>query len=180
MKLFKENKKFLTESNIKFINEIVLGQSFNYFFCYTKPDCKDLDYLFLVHVVLNRLENRHLKDVINTTPEIYDQTIDILNNFLLSVNEKAYFFTRIAYNLTFKTSIPRTQAHRDHTFKHKQIIIYLNDADKESKTCILDKKGKLIKEIVPEKFKGFCFDDNDHYHYFPNKGARVVLVATYI
>jgi len=31
----------------------------------------------------------------------------------------------------------------------------------------------------PEKYKGIYFDSHLHYHFFPKKGERVVLIATF-
>jgi hypothetical protein len=134
---------------------------------------------FLSHIILNRLENVDIKNAINSA--FYDPTIDILNNFLNSKKLKKNFFTRIAYNLTFNNGIEQCAAHTDHDYNHNQIIIYLNDClDKQSKTVILNEKEEIIKEIYPEKYKGICFGSNPHYHFFPTKGMRVVLVATFI
>ena len=121
-----------------------------------------------------------INKILNTNEHVYKNTLDILLNFLKSVKEKHNFFTRICYNLTFNNGFDRSQTHRDHHYSHKQIIIYLNNSEKTATTCMLNKKGKVIKEVVPEKFTGICFDDVDHYHLFPKKGPRLTLVATYI
>ena len=62
--------------------------------------------------------------------------VDILNCFLISIKEKAYFFTRISLNLTFNNGFDKSEIHKDHDYDHKQIIIYLNDCDKKAKTVI--------------------------------------------
>ena len=180
MKLFKQSKKFLTKENIEFIEGTVLEPHFPFFFNYTKPHTKELKYLFLTHIVQNRVEDFPIDKLLNTNEHVYKNTLDILLNFLKSVKEKHNFFTRISYNLTFNNGFDKSQTHRDHYYSHKQIIIYLNDSEKTTTTCMLNKKGKVIKEVVPEKFTGICFDDVDHYHFFPKKGPRLILVATYI
>jgi len=176
---FKRNNNFLSKENIKFINEVVLNNSFPFYLSNTVKNGKDINYSFLVHIVQNRLEDFKLNQAINS-PNYYDQTVDILHNFLNSINEKYNFFLRIAYNLTFNGGYGKSQIHKDHEYKHKQVIIYLNDADPESKTCIVDKKGNIIKEITPKKFEGICFNDIEHFAYFPKKGLRAALIATYI
>jgi hypothetical protein len=175
---FKNNVNFLSQNNINFIENIVLGKNFPYYFNFSKKTL-DEKYLILTHIVQGRLENNSLKNIIKS-PDSYDETLDILKNFCNSINEKYNFFTRICYNLTFNNGNLRSQIHQDHNYEHKQIIIYLNDCDKFSKTCIIDEKNKIIKEIIPEKFKGVCFNNFKHYHFFPKSGHRVVLVATYI
>ena len=175
----KKNDNFLSKDNIKFINETVLSNTFPFYFANTITNCEDTNYFFLSHVVQNRLEDYPLNEVMNS-PNYFYPTIDILNNFLKSINEKCNFFLRIAYNFTFNNGNVKSQIHKDHEYKHKQIIIYLNDADPESKTCIVDDNDKIIKEITPDKFKGICFNDVNHFHYFPKKGFRVILIATYM
>ena len=175
----KKNNNFLSEDNIKFINETVLSNQFPWFSEFTITGSNDLDYFFLAHTVQRRLEEYPINEIINS-PNYYHPTINILNNFLKSINEKCNFFLRIAYNLTFNNGNDKSQIHKDHEYKHKQVIIYLNDADPESKTCIVDKKGNIIKEITPKKFEGICFNDIEHFAYFPKKGLRAALIATYI
>jgi hypothetical protein len=176
----KQNKKFLSKDNITFIEKYLFDINFPY---YHQPFSvnKETKDLWLSHLVLRRLEEtNNLTNVINTTEFIYNQSLDILNNYCKAVNEKPYFFTRIAYNLTFNNNNEKCDIHKDHDYPHKQIIIYLNDCDKYAKTCILNENEELIKEIIPEKYKGICFGDLPHYHFFPKSGIRLVLVATYI
>jgi hypothetical protein len=177
---FKENKKFLSTEQIKFIEEEILGAKFPYYLINKTVVQKDLlqEDGFLAHIILSRLEDRHMTKVINS--EYYDVILDILNSFLSSIKEKVNFFTRIAINLTYNNGFEKSSIHKDHNYDHKQIIIYLNDCDKKAKTVILNDKEKIVKEIQPEKYKGICFGSNLHYHFFPTKGKRIVLVATYI
>ena len=67
-----------------------------------------------------------------------------------------------------KPSVP----HRDHTFPHKNILIYLTDTYCGD-TIVEGKKysGKENSSIV---FEG------EHYHLPPNEGRRVVLVGTFL
>jgi len=177
---YKENKNFLSKKNIQFINNTVLTNGFPFYLVNAIEDSKKLIPV-MGHIVLNRLEKIHLSKCINSPH--YDETVDILNSFFKSINEKPNFYTRIAYNLTFNNGLEKSHTHVDHdNFNHKQIIIYLNDCDKESSTCIVDKKdrNKVIKTIEPEKNKGICFDSFPHYMIFPKSGLRIILVATYI
>jgi hypothetical protein len=179
---FKESKNFLSKDNKNFIENIILKDKM--FPWYTLQETvKNIKFnppdIFLGHTVLERLENVDIRNVINST--FYEQTKNILDNFLNSIKVKKYFFTRISYNLTINNGHERCPTHMDHDYKHNQIIIYLNDCiDKNSKTVILDDNKKIIKEISPEKNKGICFGSNPHYHFFPTKGVRIVLVATFI
>jgi uncharacterized membrane protein len=175
----KQSKNFLSKDNIHFIENVLLKRTFPYYISYSFENETVQKNEFLSHEVLARIEEAGIKNAINS-PEVYDQTVDILNNFCSSINENYEFFTRISYNLTFNNGKQRSHIHKDHNYPHKQIIIYLNDADKNSKTCILDEKEKVIKEIEPKKYTGVCFDDLKHYQIFPKSGFRLVLVATFI
>jgi hypothetical protein len=179
----KENNNFLTKENIEFINNVVLNKDFPYFINYFNDNEKlSLSLsknIFLSHTVQIRLDTCNLKEAINSP--YYEITLDILKNFCKSINQKVNFFTRINYNLTFNNGKIKSHIHKDHDgFDHKQIIIYLNDCDKEATTCIVDNKSKLLKEIMPEKYKGICFNSLKHYQKFPKTGHRVILVATFI
>jgi hypothetical protein len=180
--LFKENKDFLSKENKDFIENIIFNKKMFpwYILQETVRNIKiNPPDIFLGHTILSRLESEHMKDVVNS--HFYDPTVDILNNFLNSIKVKKNFFTRISYNLTFNNGVEKCPIHTDHEFSHNQIIIYLNDClDKKSNTVILNEKEEIIKEIKPEKYKGICFGSNKHYHFFPTKGMRVVLVATFI
>ena len=46
-------------------------------------------------------------------------------------------------------------------------------------TVLLNKKGtKELKRINPEAYKILVMDRRDHYHFFPTKGIRKVLIYT--
>ena len=175
----KQSKDFLSKDNISFIENVLLKRNFPYYLSYSFEQGLILKNQYLSHIVLRRIEEGGVENAINS-PDVYEQTLDILNNFCNSINEKYEFFTRISYNLTFNNGEEKSHIHKDHDYPHKQIIIYLNDADSNSKTCILDNKEKVIKEIKPKKYTGVCFNDLKHYQIFPKSGFRLVLIATFI
>ena len=52
--------------------------------------------------------------------------------------------------------------------------------DINSHTVLLNKKeDKIIKKIVPEKFKGVCFNQCPHYMVYPKRGHRIIAIATF-
>jgi hypothetical protein len=175
---FIEDKNFLNEENKKFINETILGPFFAYFrqgFSTYDKDNKDS---IFTHIILARPEHRIDKNQINS--DYYFDIIKILNSFLQKNNIEYTEFLRICVNLTFNNGVEKCPIHFDHSFEHKQIIIYLNDIlDKNAKTIILDKNEKIIKEIEPEQYKGICFDKLPHYHFYPKIGERITLIATF-
>jgi hypothetical protein len=179
---FKENKNFLSKENIDFIENKIFKKGIFPWYLQSQTTPKNTPNIydnFFAHIVLERLENKHITEVVNSS--FYNETVNILTNFLNSVKIKLNFFTRISYNLTYNNGIEKCGTHADHDYNHNQIIIYLNDClDKNSKTIILGDNKKIIKEIKPEQYKGVCFGSNLHYHFFPKEGARIVLVATFI
>jgi hypothetical protein len=172
---FKESNNFLTNKNKKFIEEIVLGNTFPFYFN-NNINKKEKGH-FLTHIFITRLEDRPFKSHINST--FYSEALDIVNSFFKKLNIKYEEIYRMAINITFNNKFKKCHIHKDHLFPHKQLIIYLNDADSSSKTIILNDKKKVLKKITPEKYKGICFDSLYHYHFYPKTGARIVLVVTF-
>ena len=172
---FKESKKFLTQDNIDFIENTILGNNFPF---YRMPHTvKNNNQDTLTHIVLTRPED-------NFSPRIrspyYNPILNIIKSFLKSVNINNIKILRLAINFTYNNGHKKCTTHTDHCYDHSQLIIYLNDPlDKKSKTVILDKNKKIIKEIYPEKYKGVMFEGFSHYLYYPKKGSRIILIATF-
>jgi len=173
---FKEGNNFLTDKNKEFIEKTILNSSFPFYF--NDRTDKEEKAQFLTHILITRLETRSSKEHINST--FYPDVLDIANSFFKKFNIKYKEIYRMAVNLTFNNDFKKCHIHTDHLFPHKQLIIYLNDTDTSSKTIILNEKDKIYKEITPKKYKGVCFDSLNHYFFYPKKGARVVLVTTFI
>lgn len=79
---------------------------------------------------------------------------------------------RINANLTFPTapllpSIP----HVDHDFHHENVLIYLNDTGGDT---VVDGE-----HYSPHEDDVITFGGEKHYMYPPEKGGRIVIVATY-
>lgn len=172
-----EDKKFLSKKQKDFINGIVLGEDFPFYIIKNAAYNDGCD--FLSHIVKRRHEDiKEGESEYNSS--WHPQVCDILYSFLNKNKIKFKKILRIAFNLTFNNGHIKCDLHEDHSYPHKQIIIYLNNPlDKESKTVILDKNKKVFKEIKPEQYKAVCFDSHLHYHFFPKKGKRVVLIATF-
>jgi hypothetical protein len=173
---FKEHKSFLTEKNKKFIENIVLKDNFSYFL--NKSSVKGDECGYMSHVILRRPEDKKENEPYFNSfyhPEI----VNIVDSFLKKTKIKYKILLRLAINLTYNNGHEKCEPHYDHTYDHKQLIIYLNNPlDKESKTVILKNK-KIYKEIYPEQYKGFCFGKEMHYMYYPKFGNRIVLVCTF-
>ena len=105
---------------------------------------------------------------------------DITLRDLIILDRNGIEFSRV--NLTYNNGIKdRSPIHVDHSFPHRQLIVYLNDPqDKEAKTFILDKKKKkVLKEITPKQYRGIFFPSLPHYHIMPKFGERMVFVITF-
>ena len=178
----KEAKNFLSKDNINFIENVILTNKFPFYLENKILEKQKTNDAWFSHRVLERLENnKDITKALCTSQEIYNQTLDILYNFCNKIKEKPNFFLRINYNLSFNNGNKESRVHIDHKYYHKQIIIYLNDFDKKAGTHIYDdSESKIIKTLIPEKYKGFCFENLSHEAIHPDKHFRVVLTATFI
>ncbi len=172
---YKESKNFLSKENIIFIENIILGNNFP-FYLSQKSTATD-NYKKMFHELLLRPEGCLLENRINST--YYNDVFNLVNSFLKKFKIKQKEILRMCINFTYNNGVEKCPVHKDHDFPHKQLIIYLNEADINSKTVILNEKNKIIKEIAPEKYKGVCFDNVLHYHYYPKKGERIILITTF-
>ena len=185
---FIEDSDFLTDEHKKSI-EVVRTGNFSYFIQKTHPDTVlSVEGIFLCHVLIFRPEQRIDNQIYNSDfAEVFeDMLITFCNKNKVEHNETL----RAAINLTFNNGQGQCLPHVDHSEYHKQLLIYLNDpADKESHTVILDKdtpletsydgKQKQLKRVVPEKYKGVCFENLPHYQVYPKFGVRLVSVFTF-
>ena len=101
---FKENDNFLSEKNIKFIESI--PEKVPFFLqetaTYTKTGQYNKD-SFFSHIVMNRIDSDFsFHQLINSV--FYTDTIDILNNFCKSINEKPYFRIKVERNIIVYSS----------------------------------------------------------------------------
>jgi hypothetical protein len=169
-----EDSNFLSKFQKKHIENVILGNNFPFYYTYTNGPIND--HPFLAHIILQRPEFRNYNDFNSTHHKFF---IEIFKSFCDKNNIKYSKFFRIAVNLTFKLKQKKSEIHVDHSFEHKQLIIYLNDCDQSAKTILL-KNNKIYKKIKPKKYKGVCFDKCKHYMLYPKTNARVVVVYTFI
>tara|TARA_R100000664_G_C2754298_1_gene141894 strand:+ start:1526 stop:2053 length:528 start_codon:yes stop_codon:yes gene_type:complete len=170
-----EDKNFLNKNQKKFIEEITTKSDFPYYVISNSTENDSSEYLS--HIIKNRIEDFPNE---KCNSNYYPQITDILFSFLIKNKIKIKQLCRAAVNLTYNNGKEKCNPHHDHKYEHKQFILYLNDPiDKNSKTVILDKSNKVFKEVTPEQYKGICFDSHLHYHYYPKKGRRIILIATF-
>jgi|TARA_R110002020_G_scaffold96672_1_gene231196 hypothetical protein len=184
--LIKEGKNFLTKEHKKTIQKLLEQNQLSF---YMGPAFEQgTNYPYLSHTVLKRPEDRTADDM--TYPSKYtkenqfnsihaDIFLEILFAFCDKYKIKINKVFRINVNLTFNIGTKKCPSHVDHEFDHKQLIIYLNDCDKDAKTIMLDENNKISHEITPEKYKGVLFDNCKHYLIYPKKGARIIAIYTF-
>lgn len=172
---FKEGRNFLSKENINYIEKVILGDNFPF---YLLPGSVRKDnYKTMFHTLLHRPEENWPNGRLNSPH--YDNVASLVRSFFDKFNIKYTEILRMSINLTYNNGLKKCPIHEDHDYPHKQLIIYLNDADPCSKTVIVNKQNKIIKEIVPEKYKGVCFEGLPHYMFFPKKGERIILITTF-
>lgn len=176
---YKESENFLTKENISFIKNVILTDMFP-FYLKKEATFKDSQQT-MSHILLKRKENPLEKsmDKNRINSPHYDSMLNLALSFFKKFNIDVFEILRMSVNLTFNNGHKKCPIHVDHPYPHKQLIIYLNDADPSSKTVILNKKGKILKIITPKKYKGICFESLPHYLIYPKKGLRIILIVTF-
>ena len=174
---FIEDDNFLKTKQKFHINEVILSDNFPYFFQKVSLLDGGGD-SFLCHVVLTRPEERNGTDGINSPH--YDFFKELLETFCKKHNIQINEIFRIAVNLTYNTGSIDSITHIDHRFDHKQLIIYLNEPNDKSSNTVIVNNNKIIKEVSPKKYKGFCFDSSPHYLKYPKSGERIIAIFTFI
>tara|TARA_R110000796_G_scaffold182528_1_gene299022 strand:+ start:44 stop:559 length:516 start_codon:yes stop_codon:yes gene_type:complete len=168
---FIEDNKFLTKKQKNKIEKMLGGEQLPFYIapCSTTEDTNDVS--FVHHVI-----HREYPDEDNS--DLKDFFVELLDTFCKKHKITYTKIHRCAINTTFNTGVEKCGIHTDHDFPHNQLIIYLNEAE-NGDTVILDKEKKPFKVVKPERFKGICFQNTSHYHYFPTKGIRIVSVVTF-
>jgi hypothetical protein len=100
--------------------------------------------------------------------------VEILNVNNIDLN----CFFRINVNLTFPIAETKNiYPHVDHIFPHKNLLIYLNEADGDTILC--DENDKELHKSSPKEDKIVIFEGK-HYHFLPTNNTRKVIVCTYM
>jgi hypothetical protein len=167
-----EDENFLSEKSKKFIDNVLLGLDFPYYFNYNI----DHPLVYLLHTFRKAPEERDNEPVDNSY-HMKDMEY-IFNEFCKKNKIKYKEILRCAVNLTSNVKRGKSDPHNDHDHSHKTLIIYLNNAD--GNTIILDENNKVYKKVKPKKFKGLYFTYSKHYQYYPKNGTRAVAVYTFI
>lgn len=174
--MYIEDRNFLKKEHKDYINNIVLQNSFPFYWNDSQTIKDNLP--FFSHILYNRPEAIEEGLPAINSPH-YQIFLDILNCFLTKHKIKFNKILRASINLTFNINQKKSKIHVDHEFEHNQVIIYLNKSDGE--TIILnDDKKTIFKKIKPEQFKGICFNKKPHYIIYPKTNRRLIAVYTFI
>tara|TARA_Y100001951_G_C11282755_1_gene266535 strand:+ start:1055 stop:1621 length:567 start_codon:yes stop_codon:yes gene_type:complete len=184
--LIKQSKNFLSPEHKKTITQLIEKSELPF---YLGPAFKRLSTNpYLSHVLVKRPEDRGVDDL--TYPSKYtahsqfnsvhaDAFLEFLFAFCDQNKIKVNRVFRAAINLSFNIGLKQCPSHVDHRFDHKQLIIYLNDCDKNAKTVLLTNDNKISDTITPEKYKGVLFKKCKHYLFYPKQGCRIIAIYTF-
>ena len=130
------------------------------------------------HSFLDR--NKNNKDVEGEVNSPYWESVYNLFKEICAKYEIAHkIIYRSCLNVTTYNKNKMGDLHIDHTFPHKNFIIYLNDFS-DGSTYVQDEETKEIIEVKAEKFKVVIFGGHMHAQGFCGNGQRrVVLVVTF-
>ena len=175
---YKEDKSFLHNKDKDYIEKVILGNQFPFFLMNDDVGTGEGN-SWLSHTIVERKELRPKGYKVESP--YYGFFLNMLESFAKKNDIPNGELLRCSINFTFPDKKDKSEIHQDHSFPHKQLIIYLNQPqDTNSKTVVLDEdKETILKEIVPEQFKGVCFENKPHYHYYPTSGYRAVCVYTF-
>ena len=108
-------------------------------------------------------------------PTIASEYLKSFADLLYSVFDLNAIEVKCIYRMSVNLVMPSTDSHSplhvDHSFPHRNIIMYLTDAGGD--TVVND-------EVYSPKEDDIIMFEGKHYHHFPMKDARIVFVATYL
>ena len=170
-----EDNNFLSDKQKLYLEESLRNEKMSFKLATSAAEPNDNGYHFINHVLLS--EDRPRKYHIQNQEEI-NQFTDILKSFCNNNNIILNNIFRIAVNITFNNGfVSKCPIHNDHSYYHKQVLLYLNDATGD--TVICDDNNKPVIISSPQKYKAIAFGKQPHYHHFPHYGVRCVAVFTF-
>lgn len=172
-----EVKNFLMGDEISFIDSEILSDHVPWH--YDKISTSER-FPFFKHTIITRAETE--SSVTEIVSPLHDFFTNIQIRFCETYDINIKKIYRQCLNLTFPCEdFEHGDPHVDHNFKHKNMIIYLNDDYEMGETLFFNKHGKIIGEVKPEKGKIVCFDGSIfHSIKWIPKGRRIVFVSTFI
>ena len=131
-----EDESILNENDKQYIETVVLGEHISFFWAENQAENDSKPYLY--HTLIHRKTQQIHSDYANFFK-------DLVKKFAIKHKLECRVFLRGCINLSFPMKGKGTP-HRDHTFPHRQVIIYLNNS--HGNTVIFDKVFDPITKIT--------------------------------
>tara|TARA_R110000823_G_C15841903_1_gene491281 strand:- start:545 stop:1045 length:501 start_codon:yes stop_codon:yes gene_type:complete len=162
-----EVKDFISKEQQKTIN-FSLSDRFPYYWFNSQVDNDFRPYLG--HILVSREDH-----TIQSTYAL--SFIDIFISCLKKTNLSFKCILRANINILFPVDdiLHPPLFHRDHTFGHKQFIMYFNDCDGDLELLY----NGVSSSFTPKKNTAILMDNLDHRAFSPSKGRRVSFIVTY-
>lgn len=186
----------VTKREQEAIDETILGCQMPWYYISKQTLNKDLEYIpenirpyitfvnppFLSHTLLMRTEEEnvdHISRPRNHYSSLYEFFMEIFHRFTVENNIKYKKIYRANLNLTWYSGLNHSEPHLDHSWPHKNFIMYLTDCDR-SETIIWPEDFSVSYLIPCKKNTAVTFDSVWHAQRMPGIGERrIVLVITY-
>ena len=152
------------------LKEFILSRDFPWFYFRNTTTVKEDHIPFYSHTLLERPE---ISKIYSKPNSPYLERVAGVVDTLLGMNDIEYnYLVRLSVNSTSSLKgVKKTLGHEDHTFPHKNILVYLTNSG-----------GKTIverEEFDPREDDIIIFSGM-HHHLTPEKGRRVVIVGTFV
>jgi len=158
--------------------DYITTNNFPWYYNETEIEDATVKYPFFSHVIVNRpVDGIPKRGSINS--QYFPLLFNIFDKFCNKNGIKYKDICRISLNFNFHQDALHTNIHVDHTFEHKNFIMYLSECSGD--TIIFDDQEQIIASISPELYKVLIFDGLKHAAGFckPNE-RRIVLVITFL
>lgn len=138
---------------------------------------------FLSHTLLHRIEDESVKHTERPPKDIsthFEFFMELFHRFMSENNLKYKNIFRANLNLTWHCSNLHSAPHFDHTWPHKNFIMYLTNCE-QGQTIVWPDDFSASYMIPCKKYTAVTFDQHWHAQRYPSLSSkRVVLVITYI
>jgi hypothetical protein len=138
---------------------------------------------FLSHTLLHRTEVENVKHNERPATEIsqyWEFFLEIFHRFMTENNIKYSNIFRANLNLTWHNGNNHTAPHLDHSWPHKNFIMYLTSCD-NGQTIVWPDDFSTSYMIPCIEYTAVTFKQHWHAHRYPTPGARrLVFVVTYV
>jgi hypothetical protein len=184
----------------EFIEQVVLGAKFPWFwkssqsfdseFFHNQYIPKWFDSIlphynsqFFSHTLLRNAENSndgHQHRGPEDFSVYYEFFIELFHRFIVENNIKYTKIFRANLNFNWHNDITHTEPHLDHSWEHKNFIMYLNTCE-DGQTLIWPEDFSATYFVPAIQYTAVTFKQQWHAHRYPAPGSRrVVFVVTYI